>query len=82
MAHKEDKLEGKEEQRCGFCVFICYSIQRTCVQGHWKKQVGVEDMVLLQKISESAIVDNLRKRFMDDTIYVSCSDRDVKCVVT
>jgi len=28
-------------------------------------------MVLLQKISESGIVDNLKKRFMDDTIYVS-----------
>lgn len=42
------------------------------VQGHqWKKQVGVEDMVLIQKISESAIVDNLRKRFMEDCIYVS-----------
>jgi myosin-1 len=26
-------------------------------------------MVLLQKISESAIVDNLKKRFMDDCIY-------------
>jgi len=42
------------------------------VQGHqWKKQVGVEDMVLIQKISESAIVDNLKKRFMEDFIYVS-----------
>lgn len=28
-------------------------------------------MVLIQKISESAIVDNLKKRFMDDQIYVS-----------
>jgi len=54
------------------CVVVCNSIRRTCVQGHqWKKQVGVEDMVLIQKISESAIVDNLKKRFMDDTIYVS-----------
>jgi len=42
------------------------------VQGHqWKKQVGVEDMVLIQKISEPAIVDNLKKRFMEDCIYVS-----------
>jgi hypothetical protein len=30
----------------------------------------VEDMVLLQKISEPEIVENLRKRFMDDCIYV------------
>ncbi|XP_033123994.1 unconventional myosin-Ie-like [Anneissia japonica] len=39
---------------------------------HWqshKKQTGVEDMVLLTKIQESAIVENLRKRFMDDWIY-------------
>lgn len=28
-------------------------------------------MVLLQKITEAAIVDNLKKRFMDDCIYVS-----------
>lgn len=27
--------------------------------------------MLIQKISESAIVDNLRKRFMEDCIYVS-----------
>ncbi|XP_071965798.1 unconventional myosin-Ie-like isoform X2 [Antedon mediterranea] len=39
---------------------------------HWqshKKQTGVEDMVLLSKIQESAIVENLRKRFLDDWIY-------------
>ncbi len=28
-------------------------------------------MVLLQKITEGAIVENLKKRFMDDCIYVS-----------
>ena len=28
-------------------------------------------MVLLQKITEGAIVDNLKKRFMDNCIYVS-----------
>lgn len=40
---------------------------------HWqsntKKQAGVEDMVLLSKIQESAIVDNLKKRFQEDLIY-------------
>ena len=35
------------------------------------KQSGVDDMVLLPKIQESAIVDNLKKRLMDDVIYVS-----------
>jgi myosin heavy subunit len=48
-----------------------------CVQAkyHWQshnvKTSGVDDMVLLQKISESGIVENLKKRFMDDCIYVS-----------
>lgn len=37
--------------------------------GHRLKQSGVEDMVLLQKISEASIVDNLKKRLMDDCIY-------------
>ena len=40
-------------------------------QSHNVKQSGVEDMVLLQKIVEAAIVENLKKRFMDDCIYVS-----------
>ena len=35
------------------------------------KSSGVEDMVLLPKIQESAIVENLRKRYMDDLIFVS-----------
>uniref|UniRef100_A0A8D0G5J8 Myosin motor domain-containing protein n=1 Tax=Sphenodon punctatus TaxID=8508 RepID=A0A8D0G5J8_SPHPU len=40
---------------------------------HWQthnvKQSGVDDMVLLAKISEDAIVENLKKRFMDDYIF-------------
>lgn len=35
------------------------------------KQSGVDDMVLLPQITEDAIVSNLRKRFMDDYIFVS-----------
>lgn len=38
-------------------------------QSHNVKTSGVDDMVLLQKISEGAIVENLKKRFMDDVIY-------------
>ncbi|KAI0227942.1 Unconventional myosin-If [Lamellibrachia satsuma] len=38
-------------------------------QSHNVRQSGVEDMVLLQKITEAAIVDNLKKRFMEDQIY-------------
>nr|CAB3264157.1 unconventional myosin-If [Phallusia mammillata] len=38
-------------------------------QSHNVKQSGVDDMVLLTKISESAIVENLKKRYMDDQIF-------------
>nr|XP_030112837.3 unconventional myosin-If [Taeniopygia guttata] len=38
-------------------------------QSHNVRQSGVDDMVLLAKISEEAIVENLRKRFMDDFIF-------------
>lgn len=40
-------------------------------QSHNVKQSGVDDMVLLPQITEDAIVSNLRKRFMDDYIFVS-----------
>ncbi|KAJ8249172.1 hypothetical protein GJAV_G00231950 [Gymnothorax javanicus] len=40
---------------------------------HWLshnvKQSGVDDMVLLTKINEDAIVENLKKRYMDDYIF-------------
>ncbi|CAL1534478.1 unnamed protein product [Lymnaea stagnalis] len=38
-------------------------------QSHNVKTSGVDDMVLLQKISETGIMDNLKKRFLDDVIY-------------
>lgn len=38
------------------------------------KVSGVDDMVLLSKISEDAITDNLRKRYTDDYIFVSSQD--------
>lgn len=42
---------------------------------HWQSQnvkvSGVDDMVLLSKVSEDAIIENLRKRYMDDYIFVS-----------
>lgn len=33
-------------------------------------------MVLLSKINEDAIVDNLKKRYMDDYIFVSFAHAD------
>ncbi|XP_068174773.1 unconventional myosin-If [Antennarius striatus] len=40
---------------------------------HWQSQnvkhSGVDDMVLLSKINEDAIVENLKKRYMDDYIF-------------
>jgi myosin-1 len=41
---------------------------------HWAsknvKQSGYDDMVLLPKINEQAIYDNLKKRLLDSYIYV------------
>ncbi|XP_017753376.1 PREDICTED: unconventional myosin-Ie-like [Eufriesea mexicana] len=40
---------------------------------HWQSQnvkvSGVDDMVLLPKVTEDAITENLRKRYMDDYIF-------------
>ncbi|KAL4660777.1 unconventional myosin-Ie-like isoform X1 [Arapaima gigas] len=38
-------------------------------QSHSVRQHGVDDMVLLSKISEDAIIANLKKRYMDDCIF-------------
>ncbi|XP_046402866.1 unconventional myosin-Ie-like [Ischnura elegans] len=38
-------------------------------QSHNVKLSGVDDMVLLSKITDEAIVENLKKRFMDDYIF-------------
>ncbi len=42
---------------------------------HWQsnvnvQHVGVDDMVLLSKITDQSIVDNLKKRFMGNSIFV------------
>lgn len=56
-------------------VTVALSPQGSKERFHWQshnvKQSGVDDMVLLSKISEEAIVENLKKRFMDDYIFVS-----------
>uniref|UniRef100_A0A4W3K996 Myosin IE n=1 Tax=Callorhinchus milii TaxID=7868 RepID=A0A4W3K996_CALMI len=38
-------------------------------QSHNVKHSGVDDMVLLSKITEDGIVENLKKRYMDDYIF-------------
>lgn len=60
------------------CLFAEQSPSPLPLQGskyHWQsqnvKQSGVDDMVLLSKITEDAIVENLKKRYMDDYIFVS-----------
>lgn len=57
------------------CNLCALSLQGSKERFHWQshnvKQSGVDDMVLLAKISEEAIVENLKKRFMDDYIFVS-----------
>lgn len=39
------------------------------MQGQNVKHSGVDDMVLLSKITEDSIVENLKKRYMDDYIF-------------
>ncbi|XP_018419743.1 PREDICTED: unconventional myosin-Ie [Nanorana parkeri] len=38
-------------------------------QSHNVKHSGVDDMVLLSKITEDSIVENIKKRYMDDFIF-------------
>lgn len=56
-----------------YCVLLQGSRghQRYHWQSHNVKHSGVDDMVLLSKINEDAIVENLKKRYMDDYIFVS-----------
>uniref|UniRef100_A0A672Q4Q1 Osteoclast-stimulating factor 1 n=1 Tax=Sinocyclocheilus grahami TaxID=75366 RepID=A0A672Q4Q1_SINGR len=49
----------------------CGEKERAVLNVHNVKQSGVDDMVLLSKINEDAIVENLKKRYMDDFIFVS-----------
>ena len=56
-------------------VFLVLQGSRGHYRYHWQshnvKHSGVDDMVLLTKINEDSIVDNLKKRYMDDYIFVS-----------
>lgn len=58
-----------------YFAYVFYQYSMFQVIHHWQSQnvkvSGVDDMVLLSKITEDAIMDNLRKRYMDDYIYVS-----------
>lgn len=56
-----------------YCVFLQGSKghYRYHWQSHNVKHSGVDDMVLLSKITEDSIVENLKKRYMDDYIFVS-----------
>lgn len=54
---------------------VCDCVLPQASKYHWQsqnvKQSGVDDMVLLSKITDDAIVENLKKRYMDDYIFVS-----------
>uniref|UniRef100_A0A3Q3LCR5 Myosin IF n=1 Tax=Mastacembelus armatus TaxID=205130 RepID=A0A3Q3LCR5_9TELE len=56
-----------------FIYFTRYTRYIYLAKYHWQsqnvKQSGVDDMVLLSKITEEAIVENLKKRYMDDYIF-------------
>ncbi|KAJ7419277.1 myosin IF [Willisornis vidua] len=70
--HLEVELEAEEEdESLRISKMLRYGGSKE--RFHWQsqnvKQSGVDDMVLLSKISEEAIVENLKKRFMDDFIF-------------
>lgn len=54
---------------------VSSTLQGSKERYHWQAQnvkvSGVDDMVLLSKINEDAITENLKKRYMDDYIFVS-----------
>ncbi|KAM9374939.1 unconventional myosin-Ie [Phaethornis superciliosus] len=60
-----------------FCVLVSSSRKNLGSKGHYRyhwqshnvKHSGVDDMVLLSKITEDSIVENLKKRYMDDYIF-------------
>lgn len=72
------KMGGKGGRHPNFLFLLLLAFQGSKERFHWQmqnvKQSGVDDMVLLPKIHEDAIVENLRKRFMDDYIFVSLSE--------
>lgn len=49
-------------------------------QSHNVKSSGVDDMVLISKVTEDAIVENLKKRYMDDQIFVSFKTRIINLI--
>ncbi|GBN29920.1 Unconventional myosin-Ie [Araneus ventricosus] len=62
MGMKKKKAEDYEKD--GYRIKQVYHWQ-----SHHIKHSGVDDMVLLTKITEPAIVENLKKRYLDDQIF-------------
>lgn len=57
-----------------FCSFFCRISHRPAMEKHLhnRDRVGVQDFVLLEKFhSEEAFIDNMKKRFTENIIYVS-----------
>lgn len=71
------QLHSADERCSNLCDVHCAFLQgskghyRYHWQSHNVKHSGVDDMVLLSKITEDSIVENLKKRYMDDYIFVS-----------
>uniref|UniRef100_A0A8C1SLM3 Osteoclast-stimulating factor 1 n=1 Tax=Cyprinus carpio TaxID=7962 RepID=A0A8C1SLM3_CYPCA len=58
-----------EQSKSGLAVVLPKTAYEYIFQTQNVKVSGVDDMVLLSKISEDAITDNLKKRYMDDFIF-------------
>lgn len=46
-----------------------------------RDQVGIQDFVLLDETSEAAFLNNLKKRFSKDLIYVSGIPNSLWCIL-
>ena len=52
-------------------------VKKAVFESTKKKEVGVSDLTLLSKITNEAINENLKKRFENAEIYVSCAEKTV-----
>src|SRR3989338_7810054 len=57
-----------------FCCFVVFLKKKAAAMKKTKAnfvQMGVEDLVMLPKVTEEAIIENLQKRYMQDLIYTN-----------
>lgn len=74
MANSQNVKEIWDQVFVNICNYVCYSPSKPAMERglHERDRVGVQDFVLLEDYqSDEAFIDNLRKRFQENIIYVS-----------